>query len=51
MAVDEKDRSSAAFLSFMESGEDPPVMTVGWNGKCRSFASDWRKARAEPRSG
>ena len=26
MAVDEKDRSSAAFLSHMESGEDPPVM-------------------------
>src|SRR5208282_1155512 len=26
MAVDEKDRSSAAFLSHMESGEDPPVI-------------------------
>jgi hypothetical protein len=27
MAVDEKDRSSAAFLSHMESVEDPPVIT------------------------
>ena len=37
MAVDEKDRSSAAFLSHMESGEDPPVMTRSIFDRSGSF--------------
>ena len=37
MAVDEKDRSSAAFLSLMESGEDPPVITRSIFDRSGSF--------------
>ena len=37
MAVDEQDRSSAAFLSLMESGEDPPVMTHSIFDRSGSF--------------
>ena len=37
MAVDEQDRSSAAFLSHMESGEDPPVMTHSIFDRSGSF--------------
>ena len=37
MAVDEKDRSSAAFLKHMESGEDPPVMTRSIFDRSGSF--------------
>jgi PAS domain S-box-containing protein len=37
MAVDEKDRSSAAFLSYMESGEDPPVITRSIFDRSGSF--------------
>jgi PAS domain S-box-containing protein len=37
MAVDEKDRSSAAFLSVMDSGEDPPVMTRSIFDRSGSF--------------
>ena len=37
MAVDEKDRSSAAFLSLMDSGEDPPVMTRSIFDRSGSF--------------
>jgi PAS domain S-box-containing protein len=37
MAVDEKDRSSAAFLSLMKSGEDPPVITRSIFDRSGSF--------------
>jgi PAS domain S-box-containing protein len=37
MAVDEQDRSSAAFLSLMESGEDPPVITRSIFDRSGSF--------------
>jgi PAS domain S-box-containing protein len=37
MAVDEKEYSSAAFLSHMESGEDPPVMTRSIFDRSGSF--------------
>ncbi len=37
MAVDEKDRSSAAFLSHMESGDDPPVITRSIFDRSGSF--------------
>jgi PAS domain S-box-containing protein len=37
MAVDEQDRSSAAFLKHMESGEDPPVMTRSIFDRSGSF--------------
>ncbi len=37
MAIDEQDRSSAAFLKHMESGEDPPVMTRAIFDRSGSF--------------
>ena len=37
MAVDEMEYSSAAFLSHMESGEDPPVMTRSIFDRSGSF--------------
>ena len=37
VAVDQRDRSSAAFLALMESGEDPPVITRSIFDRSGSF--------------